>query len=153
MHIHIIGHDWSDLAAAYNRFTFCCCSVAKLCPILCDPKDCSTPGFLYPRGCSNSCPLSQWYHPTNSSSVVPLSSCPQSYTASVSFPVIELFVSSGQSIGTSASIVIYLIHSGVYMSIPISQFIPPPLKERVLLCLQPSWFSQVLSQLPRVGTP
>ena len=38
-----------------------------------------------PRGCSNSCPLSQWCHPTSSSSVVPFSSCLQSFPASGSF--------------------------------------------------------------------
>ena len=41
--------------------------------------------------CSNSCPLSRWYHPTISSSVVPFSSCPQSFPASGSFPMYRLF--------------------------------------------------------------
>ena len=41
---------------------------------------------LSPGVCSDSCPLSWWCHPTISSSVVPLSSCPQSFSASVSFP-------------------------------------------------------------------
>ena len=39
------------------------CSFAQSCPTLCDPMDCSTPGFpplLYPGVCSNSCPLNQW---------------------------------------------------------------------------------------------
>ena len=54
----------------------------------------STPGAY-----SNSYPLSQWYHPTISSSVVPFSSQPQSFPASGSFPVSQLFISSGQSIG------------------------------------------------------
>ena len=40
-----------------------------------------------PRACSNSCPLSQWCHPTISSSVIPFSSCPQSFPASGSFPI------------------------------------------------------------------
>ena len=52
---------------------------------------------------SNSCPLSQWCHPTISSSVVPFSSCPQSLPASGSFPVSQLFSWGGQSIGVSAS--------------------------------------------------
>ena len=56
-----------------------------------------------PRVCPNSCPLSQWSHPTISSSVVPFSSCLQSFPASGSFPVSQLFPSDGQSIGTSAS--------------------------------------------------
>ena len=52
---------------------------------------------------SNPCPLSQWCHPTISSSVVPFSSCPQSLPASESFPMSQLFASGGQSIGVSAS--------------------------------------------------
>ena len=54
------------------------------------------------RACSNSCPLSQWRHPTISSSVTPFS-CPQSFPASGSFPVSRFFASAGQSIRTSAS--------------------------------------------------
>ena len=42
---------------------------------------------VFPRVCSNSCPLIWWYHPTISSSVIPLSSCLQSFPASGSFPV------------------------------------------------------------------
>ena len=51
----------------------------------------------------NSCPLSQWCHPTISSSLVPFSSCPQSFLASGSFPMSQLFTSGGQSIGVLAS--------------------------------------------------
>ena len=51
----------------------------------------------------NPCPLSRWCHPTISSSVVPFSSCPQSFPASGSFPVSWFFASGGQSIGVSAS--------------------------------------------------
>ena len=53
-----------------------------------------TPG-VHPKPC----PLSRWCHPTISSSVVPFSSCPQSFPASGSFPVSQLFVSGGQRIG------------------------------------------------------
>ena len=56
-----------------------------------------------PRAYSNSYPLSQLYHPTSSSSVVPFSSCLQSFPASGSFPVSLLFTSGGQSIGVSVS--------------------------------------------------
>ena len=52
---------------------------------------------------SNSCPLSRWCHPTISSSVVRFSSCLQSFPASGSFQMSQLFTSSGQSIGISAS--------------------------------------------------
>ena len=48
-------------------------------------------------------PLCQWCHPTISSSVVPFSSCPQSFPASGSFPMSQLFASGDQSIGVSAS--------------------------------------------------
>ena len=58
---------------------------------------------LSPRVWSNSCPLSQWFHPTISSSVVPFSSSHQSFLASGSFPVRLLFSSSCQSSGASAS--------------------------------------------------
>ena len=51
----------------------------------------------------NPCPLSQWCHPTISSSVVPFSSCPQSFPASGSFQMSQLFASGGQNIGVSAS--------------------------------------------------
>ena len=57
-----------------------------------------TPG-VYP----NPCPLSQWYHPAISSSVVLISSHPQSFPASGSFPMSQLFSSGGQTIGVSAS--------------------------------------------------
>ena len=56
-----------------------------------------------PRVHSNSCASSQWCHPAISSSVVPFSSCPQSFPASGSFPISQLFTWGGQSIGVSAS--------------------------------------------------
>ena len=56
-----------------------------------------------PRAYSDSHPSSRWWHPTISSSVVPFSSCPQSFPASGSFPVSQFFASGGQSIGVSAS--------------------------------------------------
>ena len=56
-----------------------------------------------PGACSNSCPLSRWWHPTISSSVIPFFSFLQSFPASGSFPKSLLFTSDGQSIGASAS--------------------------------------------------
>ena len=61
---------------------------------------CSSPT---PRACSNSCPSSQWYHATVSSSVIPFSPCLQSFPASGSFPMSQFFSSGGKSIGVSAS--------------------------------------------------
>ena len=57
-----------------------------------------TPGIY-----SNSCPLSQWCHPTISSSVIPFFSCLQSFPASGSFQMSQLFTPGGQNIGVSAS--------------------------------------------------
>ena len=69
--------------------------------------DCSMPGFPVLSGVSsNSCPLSWWCHPTISSSVVPFSSCRQSFLTSGSFPTSRLFASGGQSVGASASSVL-----------------------------------------------
>ena len=75
--------------------------------------DCNMLAFpvFYPSSgvCSNSCPLSWWCHPTISSSVVPFSSCLQSFPASGSFSMSQFFTSGGQSIGASASSVLCFI--------------------------------------------
>ena len=64
--------------------------------------------LLYPsptqEACSNSCPLSQWCHPTISTSIIPFSSCLQSFPASQSFLMSKFFSSGSQSIGASASV-------------------------------------------------
>ena len=77
-------------------------SVAQSCPHGLQhtrpPYPSPTPGVY-----SNSFPSSRWCHPTISSSVVPFSSHLQSFTASGSFQMIQLFASGGQSIGVSAS--------------------------------------------------
>ena len=58
---------------------------------------------LSPGVCPNACPLCRWCHPTVLSSVIPFSSCLQSFPASGSFPMSQFFTSGGQSIGVSAS--------------------------------------------------
>ena len=81
-------------------------SVAQSCPTLCDPMNRSTPGLPVhptPKVYPNSCPLSRWYHPTISSSVIPFSFSLQSFPALGSFQMSQLFVSGNQSIGVSAS--------------------------------------------------
>ena len=60
-----------------------------------------------PRVCPKSCPLSQWWYQTTSSSVSPFSSGPQSFPASKSFPMSQLFASGGQSTGAPASASIF----------------------------------------------
>ena len=93
------SQSWlSDFTFTFFQFS----SVAQSCLTLCDLKDCSLPYSrppcllptpeVYP---SFSCPLSQWCHPTISSSVVPFSSCPQSFPASGSFPISQFFTSRG----------------------------------------------------------
>ena len=71
---------------------YCCCSVAKSCPTLGDPMDCSTPGTPVSVW-SNSCPLSRRCYLTISSSVIPSSFCLQSVPASGSFIMNWLFAS------------------------------------------------------------
>ena len=76
---------------------------------------CSIPGLpvhhQLPGVYSNSCPSSQWCHPTISSSVVPFSSCLQSFPASGSFQMCQLFISGGQSIGVSVSASVFPVNT------------------------------------------
>ena len=73
----------------------------------CNPTECSTPGlpvhYQLPGVYPISCPLCWWCHPIISSSVIPISVCPQYFPASGSFQMSQLFASGGQSIGVSAS--------------------------------------------------
>ena len=74
--------------------------------------------------CSNSCPLSQWCHPTISSSVTSFSSCPQSFSASGSFPMTRLFTSGGPSSGPSASASVLPMNTQGWFPLGLSGFIP-----------------------------
>ena len=106
----------------------CCCSVTQSCPTLCIPMECSMLGFpvlhYLPRVCSNACPLSQWCYPTISSSVVPFSSCLQSFPASRSFLIGWLFASGGQSIGASASASVLLMNIQGWFPLGLTGLIP-----------------------------
>ena len=84
---------------------------------------------------SNSCPLSRWCHPMISSSVVPFFSCPQSFPASGSFLMSQLFASGGQSIGASASALV--------LPMNIQDWFPLGLTG--LISLQPKWLARVFS--------
>ena len=95
-----------------------------------------TPGVY-----SNSCPSSRWCHPAISSSVVPFSSCLQSFPASGSFPVSQLFAWGGQSIGDSASTSVPSQFLKILSSL---QNLPhrPPRRPRVFFscpCFSPEW--------------
>ena len=86
-----------------NQFS----SVTQSCPtLLLHELQLSRPPCLSPtpRVHPNPCPSSQWCHSASSSSVISFSSCPQFFPASGSFPMNQLFTSSGQIIGVSASI-------------------------------------------------
>ena len=92
----------------HNSFCLYCCYSAAKSRLTLRPH-----GLLHarlpclsasPAVCSNSCPLSWWYHPTISSSVASFSSCPQSFSESGSFPMSWLFASVAQSIGPLASV-------------------------------------------------
>ena len=116
----------------------CSCSVPKLCLSLWPyglqhaRLPCPSPS---PRVCSNSCPLSQWYYLTISSSVIPFSSCLQSYPVSGSFLMSWLFASGGQSIGASASALV--------LPMNIQDWFPLGLTG--LISLQSKGFSRVFS--------
>ena len=99
------------MQVAYTTITgLCCdcCSVPKLCPTLCDPMDYSTPGLpVHHQLPKFTQTYAHWVgdviHPTISSSVIPFSSCLQSFSASGSFQISQFFTSGGQSTGASAS--------------------------------------------------
>ena len=90
---------------------------------------------LSPGACSDSCPSSQWCHPTISFSVIPFSSCPQSFPASRSFQMSQLFASGGQSIGASASVSVLPVNIQGWF----------PLGSTALISLQSKRLSRVFS--------
>ena len=90
---------------------------------------------LSPWVCSNGCPLSQWWHPTISSSVIPFSSCLQYFPASGSFPVSQFFTSGGQSIEASASASVLAMNIQCWF----------PLGLTGLISLQSKWLSRIFS--------
>ena len=88
-----------------------------------------------PRVCSNSSPLSRWCHPTISSSIITFSSCLQSFPASGSFPMSQLFESGGLSIKISSSTSVLPMNIQVWF----------PLKLTGLISLQSKGLSRVFS--------
>ena len=111
-----------------------------------------------PGACSNSCPLSWWWHPTISSSVVPFSSCLHSFPALGSFPVSVLFTSDGQGIGTSASALVlpmsiqgWLLLGLIDWFDPSSIFSSTTVWKHKFFVVQPSLWSHIHTWLPRVS--
>ena len=88
---------------------------------------------LSPGVFTNSCPLSQWCHPTILTCITPFSSCPQSFPASGSFQMSQLFTSGGQSIGASVSVSVLPMYIQDWFPLGLSDFI----------CLQSKWHSRV----------
>ena len=97
----------------------------QLCGLQRTRLPCPSPS---PRACSNSCPLSQWCHPTISSSIVPFSSCLQPFSASGSFLMSWLFSSGGHSIGASASVLLMNIQDWL----PLGRTVWSPCSQRTL---------------------
>ena len=105
----------------------CCCCQSLSHVTLCDPMDCSTPGFSVLHHLSE---ISQTHvlwvsdgHPTVSSSVIPFSSYLQSFPASGSFLMSWLFSSRGQSIGASASAWVLLMNIQDWSPLGLSSLI------------------------------
>ena len=92
-----------------------------------------------PRVYPNSCPLSQWCHPTISSSVVLFSFCLKSFPASGSFPASQFFASDGQSIGVSASASVFPMNIQDWFPLGLTGFISLQSKE-LLVKLPGFWF-------------
>ena len=76
--------------------------------------------------CLNPCQLSRWCHPTISSSVIPLSSCPQSFSTSGSFPMSQFFTSGGQSTGASASASASILPMNIQDWFPLGELVWSP---------------------------
>ena len=93
----LLFHEgWGDQSVQFSRSVMS--SLQPYEPQHARPPCPSPTARVYP----NPCPLSRWCHPTISSSVIPFSSCPQSFPASGSFQISQLFIPSGQSTGVSA---------------------------------------------------
>ena len=98
---------------SYSFPNCCCCSVTKLCLILCDPVDCSTPGFPILHHLLNLLKLMSIESVMPSNYLVlccPLLPCLQSFLALGSFPTSQFFASGSQSVGVSASASILLMN-------------------------------------------
>ena len=103
-------HFWVFFVLVFSRNSVYFSSVHSSCLVVSDSLQ--PHGLQHPRppcpsptarAYLNPCPLSWWCHPTISSSVIPFSSCPQSFPPSGSFQMSQLFISGGQRIGFSAS--------------------------------------------------
>ena len=95
----------------------------------------------------NPCPSSQWYHPATSPSVIPFSSCPQSFPASGSFQMSQLFASGGQSIGASASTSVLPMNTQDWSPLGWTGWISLQSKSRYSIILVKYYFTFVSEQI------
>ena len=138
-HLDIITHLFPNLLCWFDSFQE---AVQFSCSVVSDSlrphglqharTPCPSPA---PKACSNSCPLSRWCHPTISSSVIPFSSCLQSFPASGSFPLSQFFSSGGQSIGVSSSASVLPMNIQDWFSLGLTG----------LISLLPKWLLRVFS--------
>ena len=109
-----------------SKYVLIYCSVTQPHPTICDPMDCSTPGFPIRHQLlelAQTRPSSQWCHPTISSSVIPFF-CLQSFPASGSFLISLLFTSGGQNTGASASASVFPMNIQDWISFRIDWLDP-----------------------------
>ena len=112
MALHAAAKPWKHMSLWLSSLFFplslqlCCVQSLSRVHVFANPWTAAhqaSLSFTISGVCSNSRALSRWCHPTSSASVVPFSSCPQSFPAPESFPMSQLFASGDQNIGTSAS--------------------------------------------------
>ena len=101
---------WRILSITFSSVQFSC-SVMSDCLWPQEPQHARPPCPSPTTGVHpNLCPFSRWCHPTISSSVIPFSSCPQSFPASGSFPTSQLFASGGQTAGAPVSASVFVVN-------------------------------------------
>ena len=108
--------------------------------------DCSMPGFpvLHYFFAQTQRPLIHWCHPIISFSVTPFSSCPQSLSASRSFPMSQFFPSGGQSIGTSVSASVFPVNIQGWFPLGLTGLTP--------CCPRDSWESSPTPQFETINS-
>ena len=131
-HVPLTSHNWVFIPSVWSVLWLPVSSVTQSCLTLrphglqCTRPPCPSPTS---RVYSNSCAFSWWCHPTISSSVIPFSSRLQSFLASGSFQMSQLFTWGGQSIGVSASTSVLLMNTQEWSPLGWIGGIPLPSKE------------------------
>ena len=112
-----VFYEFSEQSHYYSFLSYCC-SLSNLCPVFCDPMDCSMPGFFALHQLPEFAQTHvHWVDDAiQPSSVVPFSSWPQSFPASGSFPMSQLFTSDAKILSFSFSINPFNEHSGLRLT-------------------------------------